>query len=354
MKVRIGVVGAGLAGAQHIAAILSSTRAVLAAIADPAPAGRERAASAGVPWFSSVEEMLRAKVADGAVLATPNRLHASGGLACVAAGIPVLVEKPLCDTAEAAAALAAAADAAGVPLLAGHHRRHGAIARRAKRVVDQGTLGRLTAVHAQAWLMKPDSYFGADWRVGTGGGPVAVNLIHDIDLLQYFCGPIAEVHAMLSNACRGHPVEDTAAITLRFANGALGTVGLSDSAAAPWSWELTSRENAVYPGTDQNCYWIAGTKGSLALPRLEIWRHDGRPSWWNPIGRTRIRCRRRDPMLAQIDHFADVVRGRSAPLVSGWDGLSALRVVEAIRRSSECGGRADVERDEPPTPVSRT
>ena len=153
---------------------------MLATVADPAGLGRERAGVAGASWFDSVEEVLRANVVVGVILATPNQLHASDGLACIRARVPVLVEKPLCHCSAEAAGPADAAAADGVPLVVG---RHNPVAQEAKRGIDSGCLGTVTSLHAPAWLMKPDSYFRDNWRTGIGGGPVFVNLIHDIDLL---------------------------------------------------------------------------------------------------------------------------------------------------------------------------
>ena len=334
MAIRIGVVGAGLAGAMHIAALAKAKHVMLAAVTDPERPDRELAGVAGASWFDSIEEMLRANIVDGVILATPNQLHASGGLACIRAKVPVLVEKPLCHRSADAAELVNAAVAGGVPLVVGHHRRHNPVAQEARRVIDSGCLGTVTSLHAQAWLMKPDSYFRDNWRTGIGGGPVFVNLIHDIDLLQYLCGPIMEVQAMESNAHRGHSVEDTAVVLLRYASGLLGTVNLCDAAAAPWSWELTAHENPAYDRTDRNCYWIAGSRKSLAVPRLDVWQHAGEEGWWTPIRATRIPVPTADPMVRQIEQFAAVIRGEEPPLVSGADGLSALRVVEAIKRAA--------------------
>ena len=345
MRVRIGLAGAGLAGAQHIAAIRRSRHAALVAIADPSVSGKERAAAAGVTWFPGLEGLLRANVAQGVILATPNQLHGPGGQACIAAGVPALIEKPLCHCASEAAALVEAAEAAGVPLLAGHHRRHNPIAREAKCVIESGRLGVLTTLHAQVWLKKHDSYFSESWRTRTGGGPVFVNLIHDIDLLQFFCGPIDAVHAMESNACRGLPVEDTAVVLLRFASGLLGTASACDAAAAPWSWELTAHENPAYDATDQNCYWIAGSGGSLAVPRLDIWQHEGEQNWWEPIRAVRIPVAGGDPLVRQVENFAAVIRGDEPPLVSGADGLSALRVIEAIKHSAVNGETVRIHRE---------
>lgn len=342
MSVRIAVAGVGLIGKRHVAAIRAAQGVELACIVDPSEAGRAFAVDTGARYFPTLAEMITAKVADGVVLATPNQLHVEQGLDCVAAGQPALVEKPLGVDVAAATVLVEAAAKAGVALLTGHHRRYNPLIEKAHSVVASGQLGQITAVQAQTWLMKPDDYFDTDWRRRKGAGPVFLNLIHDIDLLRHFCGEVDSVHAMDSNAIRGNEVEDTCVILLRFASGALGTVNVSDTVVAPWSWELTARENPAYPATTEDCYWIGGTQGSLALPNLALWANPGKRSWWEPISATKMIFDFEDPLIRQIAHFAAVIRGEAAPLVSGADGLQTLRVIEAIKSSAARGTTVDL------------
>lgn len=110
-----------------------------------------------------------------------------------------------------------------------------------------------------------------------------VNLIHDIDLIRHLVGEVTSVQAMTANSLRGHAVEDSCTVLLGFANGAPGTASVSDGVPAPWSWELTAAENPAYAPTGESCYLIGGTEGSLDLPRLRLWRHDGGGDWWSPI-----------------------------------------------------------------------
>ena len=342
MSVQIAVAGVGLIGKRHVAAIRAAQGVELACIVDPSEAGRAFAVDTGARYFPTLAEMITAKVADGVVLATPNQLHVEQGLDCVAAGQPALVEKPLGVDVAAATVLVEAAAKAGVALLTGHHRRYNPLIEKAHSVVASGQLGQITAVQAQTWLMKPDDYFDTDWRRRKGAGPVFLNLIHDIDLLRHFCGEVDSVHAMDSNAIRGNEVEDTCVILLRFASGALGTVNVSDTVVAPWSWELTARENPAYPATTEDCYWIGGTQGSLALPNLALWANPGKRSWWEPISATKMIFDFEDPLIRQIAHFAAVIRGEAAPLVSGADGLQTLRVIEAIKSSAARGTTVDL------------
>lgn len=334
---KLAVVGAGAVGRRHAEQIAAAPQAQLSAIVDPAPVAEALARRLGTRWFASLDALLAAAPPDGLVVATPNQLHVDHGLTAVAAGVPVLVEKPIADSVAAGERLVAAAEAAGVPLLVGHHRRHNPMIRKAKEILDSGRLGRVLTLHGEFWLMKPDDYFEVAWRREAGAGPVLLNLIHDVDLFRYLCGEVAAVQAQLANMARGNAVEDTAVILLHFASGVLATVNVSDSVVAPWSWELTTGENPAYPQQDQGCYKIGGTEGSLTVPQLEVWSNPGKRSWFEPLVRERVPYKAADPLQRQIGHFCAVIRGEAPPLVSGREGLETLKVIEAVRRSAATG-----------------
>ena len=275
MTTRIAIAGAGLIGRRHAKAIAAANEVILASVVDPGDVGAEVAQQHGVPHFRSLKEMIKSGKPDGVILATPNQLHLANALECVEAGIPALIEKPLATDLASAEQIVEAGKAANVALLTGHHRRHNPLIARAKSAIEGGELGQITAVQGTTWFYKPDHYFDVDWRRRTGAGPIYLNLIHDIDLMRHLCGEIVSVFAVESNAVRGNEVEETAAIILTFANGALGTINLSDTIVSPWSWELTARENPMYPATPEACYLIGGTHGSLSLPNLSVWSNPG-------------------------------------------------------------------------------
>ncbi len=268
--VGLAVLGAGLIGKRHVEHILDEDCAALTAIVDPAPDAKDFAAQKDASWYPNLAAMLEERRPEGIIVATPTQMHVANGLESVAAGIPILVEKPIADDVVEATKLVEAAEKAGVPLLAGHHRRHNPMIQEAKKAIEAARLGQVVSVHGTCWLHKPDDSFDAPWRRRKGAGPAFTNLIHDVDLLRYLCGEVVSAQAFESNALRGAEVEETAVVLLEFANGVLGTVNVSDIIAAPWSWELTSGENPVYPHTRETCYMIGGTRGSLTVPTLDL------------------------------------------------------------------------------------
>jgi predicted dehydrogenase len=253
----------------------------------------------------------------------------------------VLLEKPIAGTVEDAAQLVEVIDSRKARVLIGHHRAHSPIMAKAKEVVDSGVLGRLVAVMGSATFFKPDHYFAeAPWRREPGAGPILLNMIHEVHNLRMLCGEVVAVQAIVSHAVRRFPVEDTAAIGLQFAGGALGSFMLSDTAACARSWEQTSQENKAYPSyDDEDCYVIAGTNGSLSVPtmRLKTYPRPQERSWWKPFELGSAPVTREDPIRRQMEHFGAVARGEVQPLVSARDGLANLRVTEAITEAAKSG-----------------
>lgn len=340
-KLRVAVAGAGLIGRTHISIARASTTIELAAVVDPSPVADAVASAASVPLFRTLDDLLNHDRPDGIVLATPNQLHVPQAMQCIEAGIPCLLEKPIAPTVAEAEALVAAVDASGARLLIGHHRAHSPIMAKARAVVQSGQLGRIAGVMGSATFLKPDHYFDdGPWRREPGGGPILINMIHEVHNLRMLCGDIVAVQAIKSHAIRGFAVEDTVAISLQFASGALGSFLLSDVTASARNWEHTSQENKAYPTyEDEDCYVISGTNGTLSVPtmRLKTYPNVQGRSWWKPFETGVVGMVRDDPLRLQMEHFGAVIRGEALPLVTARDGLENLRATEAITRAAESG-----------------
>ena len=335
---RIAIIGFGLVGLRHAEALEKVDGVQLCAVADPSDESLEQASAKAVPHFDQLDKLIEKTSPDGVILATPTTLHATHARLCIDADIPVLIEKPLAINAIEGRAIVQHAQAKNVQIMVGHHRRFNPIIQKAHKVISEGQIGDVKSVHATCWFYKPDSYFDvAPWRKFDGAGPISVNLAHDIDLIRHLCGEIAEVQAQATPSSRGYENEEVAVALLRFANGAVGTVSVSDGIVAPWSWEFTSREYPLYPFTGQSAYQIGGTQGSLSIPDLSLWTHDQARDWWSPMSANVLSCDLSDPLINQIKHFASVIRKNALPLVSGREGLRTLAVIEAIQIAAKTG-----------------
>jgi predicted dehydrogenase len=249
----------------------------------------------------------------------------------------VLVEKPIADALEDARRICDAAAAAKLPAIVGHQRRQNSIMRRAKQMVAAGKLGRPVCLTAMSTWLKPAEYFQTAWRRNKGGGPILINLIHDIDQLRFLFGDIATVQAMTSNTIRGFEVEDTAVILLRFGNGALGTVTVSDTATAPWNWDLSAGEAERFPKQDVNSHFLSGTEGSLTLPRLDYWHYREGKGWHDELTEERTALHYGDPYAEQMRHFRAVIEGEEEPVCSADDAMRSLEATLAVAEAARTG-----------------
>ena len=337
-KLPIAVIGAGLIGKTHIDRALKSASVALVAIADPTPAAAELARSIGVPYFADYRKLLSEAKPKSVVVATPNATHAQMTVDCLEHGAAVLVEKPIADTLEDGRRIYEASLATGLPVLVGHQRRHNPIMRKAKAIVRDGALGRPVSATVMCTWLKPHDYFDTTWRRQKGGGPILINLIHDIDLMRHLYGEIESVQALASNKMRGFEVEDSAVVALRFRNGALGTVTVSDTTVAPWNWDLSAGEAERFPRQDVNAHFYSGTEGSLTLPRLEVWRYrkDQGPAqgWHDPLTVERTAVHTGCPYTEQLRHFAALVEGEEEAVCSALDGFRTLEATLAVTQAA--------------------
>ncbi len=346
-KLRIAVVGVGLGGQIHIKRIKNSSEVILDSIIAPnRGANIEIAAKEGVPIFHTISECIERNKPDGIIIASPNQVHAEQTRVCIEAEIPVLLEKPITSNLDEGRELCDLIESSNAKILVGHHRAHNPILKVARNAILEGRLGRLVSVVGSAQFYKPDHYFeDGPWRKVPGGGPILINMIHEIDNLRRLVGEISQVQAITSNSTRGFAVEDTAVINIVFKNGALGTFTLSDTAATARSWEQTTKENPGYPSyPEEDCYFISGTKGSLAIPTMKLkYYADGTtPSWWTPFAEDVLQFSRVDPIELQLSHFADVINGHCLPLVTARDGYRNLLITEAIKESAKKRSIIDV------------
>jgi predicted dehydrogenase len=331
-KLRIGVLGAGLIGKRHIDTILvCPDEAELVGIADPM-LGTEKYPYVKAPFFKTAEELFDKAKPDSVVIATPNNLHAPQGIECARRGLHFIIEKPVTESLESAAALLREVKKAGVKTLTGHHRRYVQAVRTAKQMIAEGRIGRLVGVSVIWATRKPDPYFDVAWRKEPGGGPILINLIHEIDLMRHLGGEMASITGTVSNAVRGFAVEDSSGAVITFANGCIGTILCTDTGLSPWTIEQGTAENPAFAYTGENSYRFIGSEGSLELPNLKLWsaRDPKQIGWDKPLAATPLKVPERDPYIEQLRHFRRVIQEGEAPLVSAEDGARTLAATLAV------------------------
>ena len=331
----IGIVGFGLVGKRHASALEKTNGLLLKDVIEHDPTSLQSSEKElKFITHNDLDEYLNLNKPDGLIIATPTVLHIDQAMKCIEKKIPLLIEKPISVHAKDAITLIKRSKELDVPLLIGQHRRHNQIIKTTKKILDEGVLGEIRSIQATCWFYKPDHYFdAAPWRKLKGAGPVYVNLIHDVDLLRYFCGEVKTVYANAIRSTRGYDNEDVASAVLTFKNDIIANVSVSDSISSPWSWETTSNEHPVYPNTNNSCYLIGGAEGSLSLPDLKLWKHEKKPDWWTPLITEKYDFQNIDPLITQLENFRDVILGKTEPLVSGLEGVRSLQVIEAIQSS---------------------
>jgi len=334
-NLNIGIVGFGLVGKRHASALEKTNGLLLKDVIEHDPTSLQSSEKElKFITHNDLDEYLNSNKPDGLIIATPTVLHIDQAMKCIEKKIPLLIEKPISVHAKDAITLIKRSKELDVPLLIGQHRRHNQIIKTTKKILDEGVLGEIRSIQATCWFYKPDHYFdAAPWRKLKGAGPIYVNLIHDVDLLRYFCGEVKTVYANAIPSTRGYDNEDVASAVLTFKNDIIANVSVSDSISSPWSWETTSNEHPVYPNTNNSCYLIGGAEGSLSLPDLKLWKHEKKPDWWTPLITEKYDFQNIDPLITQLENFRDVILGKTEPLVSGLEGVRSLQVIEAIQSS---------------------
>lgn len=174
-----------------------------------------------------------------------------------------------------------------------------------------------------------------------GGGPILINMIHEIDNLRYMYGEIERVYAEVSNKTRNFEVEDTVSVTVRFKDGVLASILMSDTVPSLWAYEPTMGENKFFFPTKGDIYHFLGNKASLSFPGMvKVYYADpSKAGWQHPLTTERLNIKSSDPYPQQMRHFCKVVKGEEEARTSGEDALRTLRVTMALHES--------VERNEP-------
>jgi UDP-N-acetyl-2-amino-2-deoxyglucuronate dehydrogenase len=337
--IRFGIVGTGAIAPFHARAIQTVPGAELVGVTSRTlESARKFAQEHHIPVVAaSAEELAQHPGIDAIAITTPSALHRQPTLAAIQAGKHVMIEKPVDSTVEGTDEILAAAARAGVLVGSIFQARFGDGARAIKSALDAGRFGRLVLCSAYVKWHRTGSYYtGWKGKLALDGGGALINqAIHAVDLLQWFAGLPSEVFAWTTRCVHTSiESEDTVCSTLRFPNGALGTIEAS---------------TAIWPGWSRRVE-ICGELGSAALDDDDIARwefRDARPedesirttreSGAMGSGASAPMAIRFEGHLRQFEDFVAAIRENRAPIIDGHEARKAVALVRAIYESAERG-----------------
>ena len=347
-RIRIALVGCGRISRNHIKAIaLHYERAELVALCDTElerlDSGQQLVSEAAQEYpdashkpeqFIGYDKLLDAiktsalKV-DLVVLTTPSGLHPSQTIAAAELGVDICTEKPMATTWEDGVSMVKACDKAGVRLFVVKQNRFNSTLQLVKRQVEAGRFGQLAMVSVNVFWQRPQSYYDQDsWR-GTwalDGGALMNQASHYIDLLDWLIGPVDSLSASIATLGRDIEAEDTAAMQLRWKNGALGTMAVT---------------MLTYPKNLEGSITILGETGTVkiggpAVNQIEQWTFaddsaDDALVEQASYETTSVYGFGHPPYYANM---LDVLQGKAEAICDGQQGLLSLELLIGAYRSA--------------------
>ncbi|MEP6811492.1 MAG: Gfo/Idh/MocA family oxidoreductase [Actinomycetota bacterium] len=331
-RLRVAVVGAGHVGKMHIRVVGECDATTLSAVVDPDPGAETSAYAARARWFRSVDELLGEEPPDAAIVAVPTEEHRAVAEPLLRAGIPVLVEKPIAESVDAANSLIEAAREGGAALAVGHVERFNPAVQALQEKLDGGALGRVFQIRTTRLSPFPI-------RVGDAG--VAMDLAtHDLDLMCELAGRPLRVSAESDRkAHRSH--EDLLAALLRFDSGIIGLLEVN--------WLTPDKVRQLTVTGERGMFIVDYLNQHLTLyenaQATEAWETIAIFEGVTEGNVTRFAISRTEPLRAQLDAFVSAVRGDAPVVVTGDDGVRAVRLALAAAEAGRTGRGVEIDDD---------
>jgi UDP-N-acetyl-2-amino-2-deoxyglucuronate dehydrogenase len=333
MRLRFGIIGCGRVAPRHAQSINQLDHTELVAVADEKAARAESFSSdhGGRP-YQDYRALLDRNDIGAVSICVPSGLHAEIAVDAMRAGKHVLVEKPIAVRLEDADHMIAVAKQEGVTLAVVLQNRYNHPMQQLRNLIDSGGLGKLYLGNATVRWFRPQSYYEDEWH-GTwamDGGALMNQSIHHIDALQWFMGPVSAVSAYTATLAHAMEAEDVGVASLRFANGAVGSI---EGSTLTWPQNL---EGSVAVFGERGSVKIGGT----ALNRITLWKVDGQLEQELEI----LTSQRVDPPSVYgyshrevIRNFAQAVLSGVEPDTTGPEARRSLELVLAIYQSAREG-----------------
>ena len=287
----------------------------------------------GVNYYTDIDEMLQKEEIDVVSILTPSGMHAKHTLHIASYKKHIVVEKPMALTLSDADEMIKRCDENGVRLFVIKQNRYNVPVVQLKKALDEGRFDKLVLGTVRVRWCRTQAYYDQDaWR-GTwryDGGVLSNQASHHIDLLEWCMGEVESIFAKSTTALTDIEVEDTAVVTLKFKNGALGII------------EATT---ATRPKDLEGSLSILGEKGSVeiggfAVNEIKTWHFVDQQ---NADEEVKEKFSTNPPDVygfghkAYYDHVVECIRENKKALVDGLEGRKSLELINAIYESIETG-----------------
>jgi predicted dehydrogenase len=331
--VNLGVVGTGYWGSNHarVAAGLREDGVVDDVVL--CDVDRDRVAnlarSYGFEYVTDHTDL--AGLVDAAIVATPSPTHRAVGTDLLAAGLDLLVEKPLALTSDDARAIVETADEAGRTLATGHIFRHHPALNDIRDRLQRGELGDPRYLTTNRFSSRAPR---------TTAGTLFSLAVHDVDIYTYLLGEWPETVFCVLNEAETEDVDETATLTLTY-ESAIGTIDVS--------WRVPTfgkRRDLVVSGTKATGYvdYLEDTVVKLHDTTLVT---DAEVQTREEATRT-YELPEAEPLRLEVESFLEACRTGATPRASGRTGVAAIEILEAAKRSAATGRAVDMDFDLPP------
>jgi predicted dehydrogenase len=352
-KVRIGLVGYGKVANIHAEALKAAPNGELVSVCGSfAPELRnDFAARWGIASRETVEDMVQKDKIDAVIVTTPHPQHRDCALEAFLAGCHVLVEKPMAVSTAECEDMISASKKAGKILSVGSQRRWFPACQRMKEAIDVGKIGKPSLAQITILGWRDEAYYQSDpWRGKwkTEGGGILINQApHQIDLMNFFMGPIEEIKGYWDNF--NHPyieVEDSAVAAVKFKSGGLASVLVSNSQKPGIYAKVHVHGSAAWSvgvQTDGGAMFIAGMSSITEPPLNDLWTIEGEKelldkfraedeAFFKTINATVYF------FTQQAKDFCAAILENRQPLVSGEDGRETVKFIETMYKQGRKTG----------------
>jgi len=339
-NIRTGVIGVGSMG-QHHARVLSELSNFVAVADSNSDQGKSISEKYGVKWYKDYREML--STVDAVSIVVPTIYHNKVATEVSKQGVHLLVEKPLAPTIEEAKEIIESSRANKVILAVGHIERHNPVVTEAHKRIVKGEWGKIVSINAKRVSpLETESFVRGETRRIDDVGVLFDLSIHDVDIISY----LAHSHVVLASAMGSSTSiikhEDNIGILLKFDNG-ITAICESNwlSPTKERSLKITFKKHNVFLDFVSQKITVSSAK---EMPNDLATMSGGQWDRQNFIVETKdVAFNLKEPLKCEIIDFLEAINSKKRPLVSGEDGLEAVKIVNACKKSMHIGETIKLE-----------